>query len=130
MMIPGIRSLYSARPRLLFGLRELRDPAFRPDGPALSCRSKTHRVVLLAVERFPRRPIVRGKVGTRRAYRDPAIFRAGHGRAEREWLLDEFPGLTAVARGGPGGRCVVGLAIIAADNHPMIPVAEGDRKHP
>jgi hypothetical protein len=47
----------------LFRSHKFRDPPFGPDDPAFACRGECDAVVILPVERFPRRAVVHREVG-------------------------------------------------------------------
>src|SRR6516164_2371029 len=112
--------------RLLVYLHKLRDPAFWADGPAVSSRGECDAVVLLSVQRTPRCTVVHRNVGPRRANGDPPVLRPNDAGAERQRFLNERPCFAAVAGGCPGRRSTVGLAVIAADDHPVSAIPEGD----
>src|SRR5438445_4174675 len=100
-----------------FLLRKRRDTTLRANSPAFTARGEADAVVILPVERLPGGAVVQGDVGARRAYRDPTVFRPGHGGAEGKPLVEWGPRLAAIGGGRRGRADVVGLAIIAADDH-------------
>src|SRR5438128_5114976 len=105
---------------------EPRDSAVRPDSPAVASRGECDTVVVLVVKRFPGRTVVLGKVGTRRPYRDPVIFRPRDAGAKGKRSVEESPGFAAVGGDSRGRTGIVGFAIVAADDHAMIRIAKGD----
>src|SRR3954447_18227059 len=109
-----------------FLLRKRRDTTLRANSPAFTARGEPDAVVILPVERLPGGAVVQGDVGARRAYRDPTVFRPAHGGAEGKPLAERGPRHAPVGRDRRRRADVAGLAIIAADDHAVILVAECD----
>ena len=110
-------------------IRELRNSALRSSSPAFTARSECDAVVVLRIKRFPGHAGSVRNVGTRGPYRYPPIFRPCDARAIGKRAVDESPRLAAVSGDRRGRAGLVGFAIIAADDHAMIPIAKCDRKN-
>jgi hypothetical protein len=107
-------------------VHELRDSTFRANSPAFTGGGESDAVVILSVKQLPSGAVVLGNMGARRAHRDPTIFCPGHGRAKGKPFVEGSPCLAAVGGDRRGGADVVGFAIVAADDHAMIPISECD----
>src|SRR5258708_7874729 len=68
-------------------------------------------------------------MGTGSPDSDPTIFRPGDARAIGKRPVEEGPVFAAVGGYRRGCAGVIGLAIVAADDHASVPIAEGDRKN-
>src|SRR6202035_1878729 len=84
---------------------------------------------MFSVKQLPSGAVVPGNMGAGRAYHDPTISRPGHGGAKGKALVETRPRFAAVGSGRRGSTDVVGFAIVAADDHAVTLVAEGNREN-
>src|SRR5260370_11244555 len=68
-------------------------------------------------------------MGATRTYRDPTIFRPGHGRAKGKLLVEGIPSFAAVGRDRRGCADLIGFAIVATDDHAVMLIAECNREN-
>src|SRR5437764_171291 len=110
-------------------LHKLRDSTLRANRPAFPGCGESDAVVVFSVQQVPCAAVVPRNMGARRANRDPTIVRPGHGGAKGKSLVEWMPRFAAVGRDRRGGTGLLGLAIVAPDDHAVLRIAEGDREN-